>query len=115
MSTSVIPQVICSLVLLNVSAKSETVKDTVKKSKASQDQPMKPTAKNSHCWVFSMASSLNGLATLSLAGLRVVIRVAAYFAGDMWRCEYSASSSLYERAAGMVPLGGSAMMSLAEL
>lgn len=46
-STKVIPQVMSVVVLLNVSAKSETVSDTVKKSKDSHDHLAKETAKKS--------------------------------------------------------------------
>ena len=53
MSTRVIPHVICVVDLSNCFARSLTVRDTVKKSKASQVQAMKATRKNSHCWVLS--------------------------------------------------------------
>jgi hypothetical protein len=79
--------------LLNVSARSETVSETVKKSKASHDQARKATRKNSHCWVFSMASNVNGFGAFAIGGLRVLTRVAAYLAGDIWRLESSTSSS----------------------
>lgn len=76
-----------ALVLPNVSARSVTVRETVKKSKASQVHARKATEKNSHCCVLSIAKSLNGLATLFICGFKVVMRVARYlpapiFSGD---------------------------------
>src|SRR5271156_1491055 len=82
-STRVMPQVIWVLVFLNVWARSVTVRETVKKSNASQDQAKKATAKKSHCWRFSKARRRNGLATFSMGGFSVVIRVAAYRPGDI--------------------------------
>ena len=71
------------VVLSKVFAKSVTVRDTVKKSKASQDHAKKATRKNNHCCVFNRASNLNGFAALAIGGLRVDTRVAAYLATDM--------------------------------
>lgn len=86
MRTKVIPQVMSVLDLPKVSARSDTVKETVKKSKASQDQAKKATRKNSHCCVLSIASSLKGFGALAIGGFRVVIRVAAYLPIDMRSC-----------------------------
>ncbi len=93
--TRVIPQVIWVVVLPKVSARSDTVSETVKKSKASQvycllayaqdidmfflTQAINPTKKKSHCLPLSIASRLKGLGALFIGGLRVVIRVAAYW------------------------------------
>ena len=82
-STRVIPQVICVVDLSNCFARSLTVRDTVKKSKASHVQAKKATRKNNHCWVFSWASNLNGLGALFMGGLRVDRRVAKYLPTDM--------------------------------
>lgn len=54
------------------------VRDTVKKSKASHDHAKKATRKNSHCWVLSIASSVNGFGALFMGGLRLENRVAIY-------------------------------------
>ncbi len=75
--TSVIPQVMSVLLLSKVSAKSSTVKETVKKSKASQVQAKNATRKNIHCWKLSMRSNVNGLGALAMGGFNVVRRVAA--------------------------------------
>lgn len=76
LNTSVIPHVICDGALSNSSASSVTVRDTVKKSKASHDQAKKATRKNIHCWKFSIRTSLIGFGALTMGGLRVGIRVA---------------------------------------
>jgi hypothetical protein len=82
-NTRVIPQVMSVLLLLNVSARSPTVNDTVKKSNASQVHAMKATRKNIHCWKLNIISSLMGLGALAIGGLRVVSLVAAYLPGLM--------------------------------
>ena len=74
----------------NCFARSGTVRETVKKSKASQVQAINPTRKNSHCWVLSMARSLNGLGALCMGGFRVEKRVARYLPADIF-CESAAS------------------------
>jgi hypothetical protein len=95
MRTSVIPQVIWVVVLPKVSARPDTVSETVKKSKASQvcyllaygqdidmfilTQAINPTKKKSHCLPLSIASRVKGFGALFIGGLRVVIRVAAYW------------------------------------
>lgn len=55
MSTRVIPHVICALLLRKSLARSETVRETVKKSKASHDHAKKPT------WTCNWQSSLGGV------------------------------------------------------
>lgn len=66
------------LVLPKVSAKSDTVSDTVKKSNASQLHAKKATRKNIHCWKFRSASALNGFGALFIGGFRDGMRVAIY-------------------------------------
>jgi len=78
MSTSVMPHVMSVVLLSNSSASSETVSDTVKKSKASQDQAMKATAKLSHCILLSWRSAVNGFGSFSMGGLSVVTRDTRY-------------------------------------
>ena len=90
MRTRVMPHVIWEFSLSNCLASWGTVRETVKKSKASQDQAMKATAKNIHCWKLSKARSLNGLGALFMGGLSVDRRVAAYRPIDM----FSVSSDL---------------------
>ena len=77
-NTSVMPQVISEVVLSNSSPSWEMVKDTVKKSKASQDQAMKAQRKKSHCCRFSSAKVLNGLGALAIGGFNVGSLVAKY-------------------------------------
>jgi hypothetical protein len=77
MSTRVMPHVISFLLTSNVSARFSTVKETVKKSKASHDQAKKETRKNNHCCLLSGLRRLKGFATLSKVGMRVEKRVAA--------------------------------------
>lgn len=94
-STSVMPHVICVVVLPNSSARSSTVKLTVKKSKASHDyarsdlcrvlfiivsltHAMKPTRKKSHCFPVNIRRSLIGLGALFIGGFKVDNLVAAY-------------------------------------
>lgn len=78
MSTNVMPHVICAGVLWNSFDSWSTVRDTVKKSKASHDHARKATRKNSHCWVLSCRRSEKGLGALCMGGLRVGSRVAMY-------------------------------------
>lgn len=73
-----IPQVISVVDFWNVSARSSAVRDTVKKSKESQDQARNETRKKAHCCLFSMARSLKGFATLAMGGFREVSLVTAY-------------------------------------
>ena len=99
--TSVIPQVMSVVVMVRslvekLSARSLTVSETVKKSKASfvpcqrqygfarlqckhtQVQAMKATSQYIHCRVVSIPRSLMGFSTRSIGGLRVERRVARY-------------------------------------
>jgi hypothetical protein len=62
-NTSVIPQVISLVDFPNVSARSDTVNETVKKSNASHVQPKNATRKNIHCLKLSNPSSVNGFST----------------------------------------------------
>ena len=81
MSTKVIPHVIfetAAVVPKKSTASWVVVKETVKKSKASHDHAKKATRKNSHCWVLSIRSSVNGFGALFMGGLRVEILVAIY-------------------------------------
>lgn len=71
------PQVISVVDLWNVSARSSTVRDTVKKSKESQDQAKNETRKKAHCCLLSIARSLMGLATFAMGGFRDVNLVTA--------------------------------------
>ena len=75
LKTRVMPQVIWDGALSNSSASCSTVRETVKKSKASQDQAKKATRKNSHCCKFSSRTSLMGFGALVIGGLRVENRV----------------------------------------
>ena len=83
-STRVIPQVISVLLFLNVLARSVTVRETVKKSKASHVHAKKATAKKSHCWPLSWRRRRIGLGAFVMGGLRVVKRVPKYRAGLIW-------------------------------
>lgn len=93
--TRVMPHVICVVDLSKVSARSATVRLTVKKSNASQDwsqlalrmrdrspgprtHAKNPTKKNNHCFVFSIIRSRIGLGALFIGGLRLEKRVATY-------------------------------------
>ena len=97
-NTSVIPQVMSVLVFPKVSARSETVRETVKKSKASQDHAKKATRKNSHCLVLKRVSSLKGFSAFAMGGLRVEMRVARYLMGDMCWWDMSSPSPAWVRA-----------------
>ena len=83
MSTNVMPHVICEFSLPNCSPNWVTVKETVKKSKASQLQARKPTRKNIHCWKLSMANNFNGFGALFMGGFRDGMRVAIYWPMDI--------------------------------
>lgn len=78
MSTNVIPHVMSLVVFPNSSAKSSTVKETVKKSNASHDQAKNATRKNIHCCVLSSIRSLKGFGALFMGGFKVDTRVARY-------------------------------------
>lgn len=62
----------------NVFAKSVTVSETVKKSKASQLHAKNATRKNIHCWKLSSAKALIGLGALFMGGFSDETRVAMY-------------------------------------
>ena len=62
-NVNVIPHVISEFAFPKVSARFSTVRETVKKSKASQVHPSQPTRKKSHCWPFNSRRTLNGFAT----------------------------------------------------
>lgn len=92
-STRVIPHVISVLVFPKSSARSVTVRETVKKSNASHDQAKKATRKKSHCCLFSMRSRAKGLGALAIGGFKVVNLVAAYLPIVICRFDMSPSRS----------------------
>lgn len=81
--TNVIPQVISAFVFPKVSARLLTVKETVKKSKASQVQAIKATRKKSHCCVLRRRNVLNGFGIGLIGGRNDENRVEMYLPVDI--------------------------------
>jgi len=65
--------------LSKVLASWEVVRETVKKSKASHDQPQNATKKFSHCCRFRRVRALNGFGAGFIGGISDVKRVAMYW------------------------------------